>query len=347
MTAALVIKGVTVEYSSGGYKVRPLHNFGLDMRAGEIGIVLGASGCGKSTLLSVIAGLLRPAAGSIRVGGTEVVGLVGRDLTRYRQSGVGIVFQAFNLVASLSARENIELVMLTAGVERSKARRRSEELLDSVDLSAEAARKPGQLSGGQQQRVAIARALALDPPVLLADEPTAHLDYIQVEAVLNILRRLADSNRTVLVATHDERLLPLADRVVELTPRRPPASAPGERRELADGEILFSQGDPGWHVYVVESGVIRLVRERVDGGVEVIGDVAEDGYFGELGPLFGMPRSAIAIAVGETVVNGLALSQFRERMQQRRQAGLPETQAEATLFGKASTEGGSAVVPGR
>ncbi len=310
----LEVDGLTVEYSSGGYTVRPLDSFGVQMERGEVGIVLGASGCGKSTLLAAIAALLRPQKGSIRVDGTEVVGLSGAALTRYRQRGVGVVFQSFNLIPSLSARENVELVLLTAGAPPRRAHARADELLDSVGLLGESHRRPAQLSGGQQQRVAIARALALDPPLILADEPTAHLDYIQVEGVLEILRRLAGSQRTVLVATHDERLLPLATRVIELTPRRVALEAEAERRVLADGEVLFCQGDAGSLVYVVESGKVRLVRERFDGGEETLRVVEEGGYFGELAPLFGLPRSATAKALGPATVSGLPLSQLPEQL---------------------------------
>jgi putative ABC transport system ATP-binding protein len=310
------VKDLTVEYSSAGYVVRPIHGFNLEMERGELGIILGASGCGKSTLLSAIAGLLRPSAGSILVDGTDVTKLNGNDLTRYRQRSVGIVFQAFNLIPSLTARENIELVLRTAGRGRSAAFERSTELLQQMNLNEHAHHRPGALSGGQQQRVAIGRALALDPPLVLADEPTAHLDYIQVEGVLNILRQLADSNRTVLVATHDERLLPLADRIIELTPRQAPVGGPAEIVPLSDGEILFRQGDPGSRVYEVESGVVRLLRERSDGTEEVLQEVGVGAYFGELAPMFGLPRSATAQAVGITVVKGMPLSDFRTRMRQ-------------------------------
>jgi putative ABC transport system ATP-binding protein len=310
----LEVDDLTMEYSSAGYVVRPVRDFSLRMEAGELGLLLGPSGCGKSTLLSALAGLLRPAAGSIRVDGSAVTALRGPALGHYRQRSIGIVFQAFNLIPSLSARENVELVLRTAGQSRRIARRRAEELLEQVDLSEQFHQRPGQLSGGQQQRVAIARALALDPPLLLADEPTAHLDYIQVEGVLTILRRLADAQRTVLIATHDERLLPLADRIIDLSPARATPDAPRGTIELADGAVLFSQGDAGSLVYTVESGAVGLTRERADGTEETLQTVRPGAYFGELAPMFGLPRSATARARGDTVVTGLALSEFRTRM---------------------------------
>ena len=310
----LEITDLTVEYSSGGYKVRPLNDFTLHADKREITVLLGASGCGKSTLLSAIAGLLRPLTGSIRVGDAEVVGLGNRALTRYRQTSVGVVFQAFNLIPSLSARENIEIICRTAGQSRTAGRQRAEQLLEMMDLGDRMNHRPGSMSGGQQQRVAIARALALDPPVVLADEPTAHLDYIQVEGVLKTLRDLADADRAVIIATHDERLLPLADRIVELSPRVAPAATVEKNRRLEDGEVLFAQGEPGALVYTVESGLIQLVRQRDDGAEEVVSEIGPGAYFGELAPLYGLPRSALARAVGPTVVTGLPVSEFRARM---------------------------------
>ncbi len=140
------------------------------------------------------------------------------------------MFQAFNLIPSLTARENVQIALQSAKVPRRDARARAEAVLGEVGLEDRMHHRPGDLSGGQQQRVAIARALALDPPLLLADEPTAHLDYIQVDGVLRLLRDLASPGRIVIVATHDDRLLPLADRVVELTPRGVGRGAPTRDR---------------------------------------------------------------------------------------------------------------------
>ena len=182
-------------------------------------VLLGPSGCGKTTLLSCLAGLLKPTSGSIRHGDIEVEKLHGNELATYRQHQVGVVFQAFNLIPSLSARENVVVPMSLAGVGRRVAVPRALELLDQVGLAERAQHRPGALSGGQQQRVAIARALAHDPPLVLADEPTAHLDHVQVEGVLQLIRRLASPGRMVVVATHDDRITHLADHVVDLAPR--------------------------------------------------------------------------------------------------------------------------------
>ena len=201
------VRDLTMEYSSGGYVVRPFDHFDLDLATGNLALLLGASGCGKTTLLSMLASILTPTSGSIHVGDIEVTALKGADLAAYRRRTVGVVFQAFNLIPSLTAQENIYVAMRYAGVGRKAAKSRSEELLAMVGLEDRMHHRPGKLSGGQQQRVAIARALALDPPLIVADEPTASLDYVQVDGVIRLLRELAAPGRVVVIATHDERLL--------------------------------------------------------------------------------------------------------------------------------------------
>lgn len=319
----LEITDLTITYSSGGYAVTPIDGLDLHVASGQLVLLVGASGCGKTTLLSAMASILAPTSGTIRVGDTEVTALRGRDLVDYRRHRVGIVFQSFNLVPSLTATENVQAPLWAAGMPRREARARAQHLLEQVDLDNRLDHRPGDLSGGQAQRVAIARALAHDPPLVLADEPTAHLDYIQVEGVLRLLRQLAAPGRILVVATHDERLVPLADQVVELTPRAAPASTHPRQRVLPPGTMLFAQGDPGDLVYVVEDGQIDLVRHRIDGTDELVATIPAGGYFGELAPLYGLRRSATAIAPRGATVTGYTVPAFRARQGDVPDAPLP------------------------
>jgi putative ABC transport system ATP-binding protein len=312
---SVAVRDLSIEYSSGGYRVRPIDHLDLDIAEGELVLALGASGCGKTTLLSALASILSPTSGSIRLrhGGRdiEVTALRGAELTEYRRRSVGIVFQAFNLVPSLTAVENVAAPLLVSGVGRRQAMAKASELLTQVDLADRLGHRPGDLSGGQQQRVAIARALAAEPPLVLADEPTAHLDYVQVDGVLRLLRSLAGPGRIVVVATHDERLLPLADRILELSPRMAATGGAAQPKSLDAGEVLFRQGDAGDLVYTVESGTVEVVRERVDGPDEVVARYGPGQYFGELAPLYGLRRSATARAVEPSAVVGHPPSEFR------------------------------------
>jgi putative ABC transport system ATP-binding protein len=308
----LSVSDLVVEYSSGGYVVRPINGLSLEVRPGQLVLLLGASGSGKTTLLSVLAAILTPAAGSVQLGHTDVLSLRGDALTHYRRHQVGIVFQAFNLISSLNAWENVQVPMRSAGRTPGEAKERAAALLERVGLSERMKHRPGDLSGGEQQRVAIARALASDPPLILADEPTAHLDFIQVEGVLKLLREIGDSGRMVVVATHDERMIPLADYVVSLSPRTLGESREPERVDLSPGQRLFRQGDVGELIYVVEEGEIEIVRERDDGTEELLTFVLPGQYFGELAPIFGLRRSATARAAGTpTRLNGYTVRDFR------------------------------------
>ena len=309
--SALTIRDLTIEYTQGDYVVRPVQGLNLEVADGELGILLGPSGSGKTTLLSCLAGILSPAAGRIHVGDTEVTGLHRQALTRYRRDTVGIVFQAFNLIPSLNARENVMAPLRLAGVRPRAARRRAEKLLAQLGLGDRMRHRPRALSGGQQQRVAIARALVREPSLVLADEPTAYLDYIQVEEVLRIVRQLAAPGRAVVVATHDQRLIPLADRTIELVATTTPAEQTPRRRILEPGEVLFEHGAQSDFVYVLDEGEIALVRERPDGSEEVVRLVRPGGVFGELGPLLCLPRSASARAVTAAVVTGYTPQHFK------------------------------------
>jgi putative ABC transport system ATP-binding protein len=310
----LSIQDLVVEYSSGGYALRPINGLSLDVAAGSLVILLGPSGCGKTTLLSCLGGILRPKSGAIKFDDVDITALDRAALASYRRDKVGIVFQAFNLVPSLTALENVMVPMREAGMSRRDARTRAEELLTRVNLQERMKHRPGDLSGGQQQRVAVARAIALDPPLILADEPTAHLDFIQVEEVLRLIRELADGDRIVVVATHDARILPLADRVVELTPDFPETHKPPETVEVKAGEVLFEQGTMGELIYFVTKGDFELVHELADGGEELVKVAGPGDYFGEIGVLFHMPRAATARARTDAAVTGYTAPAFRERL---------------------------------
>ncbi len=313
--ADLSIQDLVVEYSSGGYALRPINGLNLDVAAGSLVILLGPSGCGKTTLLSCLGGILRPKSGTIKFGGVNVTALDRRELESYRREMVGIVFQAFNLVPSLTALENVMVPLRSAGLSRAASRRRAEELLKRVNLGERMKHRPGDLSGGQQQRVAIARAIALEPPLILADEPTAHLDFIQVEEVLRLIRSLADGDRVVVVATHDSRILPMADHVVEMAPvRASTTNRPPETVQLRAGEVLFEQCTMGELIYVVSEGEFDIVRELADGGEEFVKVAGPGDYFGEMGVLFHMPRSATVRARTDATAVGYTAQTFRERL---------------------------------
>jgi putative ABC transport system ATP-binding protein len=247
-------------------------------------------------------------------GGIYVTALDVRELATYRRDTVGIVFQAFNLVPSLTALENVMVPLRAAGWSRAASRRRAEELLNRVNLVERMKHRPGDLSGGQQQRVAVARAIALEPPLILADEPTAHLDFIQVEEVLRLIRSLAEGERVVVVATHDSRILPLADHVVELAPARVSTNRLPETVRLKAGEVLFEQCTMGDLIYVVSEGEFDIVRELADGGEELVKVAGPGDYFGEMGVLFHMPRSATVRARTDATAVGYTAQAFRERL---------------------------------
>jgi putative ABC transport system ATP-binding protein len=310
----LSIQDLVVEYASGADTVRPIDGFNLDVAAGSLVILLGPSGCGKTTLLSCLGGILKPTSGAIKFGDVDVTALDARGLSTYRRETVGIVFQAFNLVPSLTALENVMVPLLASGMSRRAAFKKAEQLLSRVGLQDRMSHRPGDLSGGQQQRVAVARAIALDPPLILADEPTAHLDFIQVEEILRLIRELASGDRMVVVATHDSRILPLADRVVELVPDFASTDRPPETVELKAGEVLFEQGTMGELIYIVAEGDLEIVRELPSGATEILKVVKRGDYFGEIGPVFHLPRNATARACTDATVVGYTVRTFRERL---------------------------------
>jgi len=202
--------------------------------------------------------------------------------------------------------------MRLSGASRATAKARADELLERVGLGERTHHRPAQLSGGQQQRVAIARALVHEPPLVVADEPTAHLDHIQVEGILRLLRDLAAPGRIVVVSTHDDRVTQLADRVVEMAPHFSDADRQPEEVKLAAGEVLFRQGERGELIYHLETGLLEVYRELADDTNEVLARIEPGNYVGELGPILNLPRSASVRALEVSVVTGYTVRAFRK-----------------------------------
>ena len=220
-TAIIEAKGITKVYSLAAGDFTALREVDLRVEAGEFLAVVGRSGSGKTTLLNLLAGIDRATAGTVTVNGTELGPLGESGLARARSQSIGLVFQFFQLLPTLTVRENVMLPMDFAGLSSAAQRRtRATELLERVGIAEQADKLPSTLSGGQQQRAAIARALANDPPVLLADEPTGNLDSATADSVLALFAALAESGKAVVMVTHDRDASGFANRTVTLTDGR-------------------------------------------------------------------------------------------------------------------------------
>ncbi|MBW4438161.1 MAG: ABC transporter ATP-binding protein [Pleurocapsa minor GSE-CHR-MK-17-07R] len=215
--AIVEIRELTRQYAEGGATRLILDHVNLDIEEGEFFVLLGKSGSGKSTLLNLISGIDSADSGSIRIDGTDITKLNDRGLTLFRRDHIGIIFQFFNLIPTLTVLENVTLPVELAGGSVSKAQKRGRELLERVGLANRADSFPDKLSGGEQQRIAIARALVTDPAFVLADEPTGNLDEETGERVLKLLLELTrDAGKTLVMATHNPDIVPFADRVCRI-----------------------------------------------------------------------------------------------------------------------------------
>lgn len=214
--AMLELRGVGRHYRVGDQTVRALDGIDLRLEAGEFSAVIGPSGSGKSTLLHLLGALDRPDTGSISFRGTEVHTLDEERQAEFRRHRVGFVFQFFNLLPTLTAWENVAIPKLLDGTGLRRAKPRALELLDRVGLADRAGHRPSELSGGQMQRVAVARALIMDPPLILADEPTGNLDSRTGAGVLALLREIAGGGNAVVMVTHDMGAVSVCDRAITL-----------------------------------------------------------------------------------------------------------------------------------
>ncbi len=215
--AVISVEGLRKVYQIGNEKVVALDNVSLSIPKGEICCLLGTSGSGKSTLLNMIAGLEKPTKGSVTVNGNHIEKMSEKQLAKFRQTNMGFVFQAYNLLPALTALENVALPLTFQRVNKGERLKRAEKMLKSVGLESHINHKPTQMSGGQQQRVGIARAFVGTPPVMLADEPTGNLDSHTTRDVMNmIVDMVRKNNQTLLLVTHDHDVALYADRIVHI-----------------------------------------------------------------------------------------------------------------------------------
>ena len=204
-------------YQQGDIEVKALNDVSINFQQGEFTAIVGPSGSGKTTFLNSIGGLDTPTSGKVVINDTDITNLKSNELIDFRLRNIGFVFQAYNLIPVLTAKENVEFIMLMQGDSANARKSRVEELLNAVGLSDQINRRPGQLSGGQQQRVAVARALASKPKFVLADEPTANLDTTSTSNLLDIMYRLnKEENMTFIFSTHDQRVIDRAKRIITL-----------------------------------------------------------------------------------------------------------------------------------
>ena len=230
MSSLVSISRLSKGYRRGGQFVPVLSGITLDIAAGEFTALMGPSGSGKSTLLNLIAGIDKPDAGELRVGGLDITALTETELADWRAAHIGFVFQFYNLMPVLTAFENVELPLVLTGLSRSERRERVDLVLEMVRLTDRAAHYPSELSGGQQQRVAIARAVVADPVLIVADEPTGDLDRASAAEILALMADLnAKLGTTVLMVTHDAQAARAARRVIHL-----------EKGELTNGDTVTS-----------------------------------------------------------------------------------------------------------
>jgi len=211
------IKHLFKTYHSSDVEVHAVNDVSLDFMRGEFTAIVGPSGSGKTTLLNLIGGLDQADSGDITINEQSIITLKEKELTDFRKNNIGFIFQAYNLLPILTARENTELVMRLQGYSDKECHKRSEELLKEVGLASRMDDRPSKLSGGQQQRVAVARALAPKPQFILADEPTANLDSKSTEDLLSIMEKLnQEENITFIFSTHDQRVVKRAKRTITL-----------------------------------------------------------------------------------------------------------------------------------
>ena len=216
MGALIHIENMKKIYNPGENEVRALDGIDLDIEKGDLVAIVGHSGSGKSTLMNMLGCLDTPTSGKYVLDGQDVASMTDNQLADVRYKEIGFIFQGFNLISNLDAVGNVELPLVYRGVSKNERKQLAMEALKSVGLEDRMKHKPNEMSGGQQQRVAVARAVAAKPPIILADEPTGNLDTKSTQEIMEILKELHRSGRTVIIITHDEEIASQAHRVIRI-----------------------------------------------------------------------------------------------------------------------------------
>jgi ABC-type lipoprotein export system ATPase subunit len=321
------LRNVSKNYKTAAGDFPALKGVDLDMRAGEFVSVIGKSGSGKSTLLNMITGIDRPSAGEVVVNNTALQKLSENQMALWRGRNLGIVFQFFQLLPTISVIENVMLPMDFCNTYPMRQReKRALELLELVDLTQHAYKLPTALSGGQQQRVAIARALANDPPIIIADEPTGNLDSKTADSIFQLFNDLVAQGKTIIIVTHDSGLAKRAERTALIAdgeivneyvlkalpalshPQLLEVTRKANKQQFEPGTMILQEGTRGDAFFIVSNGVVEIVLARPNHSDVVAAQLGPGHYFGEMQLLHGQKRSASARAYERGPVEVLSLS---------------------------------------
>lgn len=359
--SAVVVSGLNYRFGAGESAKQVLHGINLTVRPGEIVIMTGPSGSGKTTLLTLMGALRSIQDGGISFFGTELRGL---DLDRQvavRQD-IGFIFQAHNLFASLTARQNVYMAMELRDLDATEKKRRAEGILTALGLAERMDYKPARLSGGQRQRVAIARALVNDPPLVLADEPTAALDREAGRTVISLLKERASERRSaIVIVTHDNRIIDAADRIVNLTDGAVTSDidvrrtlyicqfirecevfrgmSPNDLTDVAQnmeeehydsGDVIIRQGEIGDRFYLIKSGRVQVTAKH-NGQAQDLARLGSGEFFGETALLRGEPRNATVRALEDVEAFTLSKDEFLTAVRNHKSF---EEQMAKTLFSR-------------
>jgi ABC-type lipoprotein export system ATPase subunit len=320
------LKDVHKSYTSAAGEFRALRGINMQINAGEFVSVIGKSGSGKSTLLNMVTGIDRPTAGEVFVNGTAVHELDENQLAGWRGESMGIIFQFFQLLPSLSLMQNVILPMDLAGKYKPRERReRAEHLLEIVDLADQMNKLPSTVSGGQQQRAAMARALANDPPIIIADEPTGNLDSKTAATVFNLFNRLVEQGKTIVIVTHDSSLARRAHRtalitdgeiVNEYVAKALPtltheqllaATHKIQPRHYEPGAMILTEGKDNDKFYIVSKGIVEVVLPRPNQSDVILLQLGPGKYFGEIAFFHGEKSRASVRAAESNPVEVLTM----------------------------------------